>query len=69
MRSRLTAAAVVSIAFLLAIWFAFLSVEVQRIGPNLCGPSANEPCYQPALKGGFPFAYLIDAPAFQGSGS
>jgi hypothetical protein len=29
---------------------------------NLCGPGHTTPCYQPALKGGFPFAYSFDAP-------
>lgn len=29
---------------------------------NLCGPTAMDPCYKPALKGGFPVAYLFDAP-------
>lgn len=29
---------------------------------NMCGPSTNDPCYEPALKGGFPVAYLFDAP-------
>ena len=25
-------------------------------------PSISDPCYQPALKGGFPLAYLTDVP-------
>lgn len=44
------------------------SAYVERMGPeqvqygNLCGAAGSDPCYQPALKGGFPFAYLVDAP-------
>jgi hypothetical protein len=47
---------------------ALLSVRVQRVGPeqvvysNLCGPATSDLCYKPVLKGGFPFAYLFDAP-------
>ncbi len=57
-----------SVALILAIALALLSVRVERIGPelaaygNLCGPSAADPCYEPVLKGGFPLAYLFDAP-------
>jgi len=58
----------VSLAFVLASTLAILSVLVERTGPeleeygNLCGPTSNDPCYKPVLKGGFPFAYLFDAP-------
>jgi len=58
----------ISVAFILAIMLAFLSVHVERIGPelavygNLCGPSGSDFCYKPVLKGGFPVAYLFDAP-------
>lgn len=51
-----------------AIALALLSVHVERTGPdlvqygNLCGPAATDPCYRPVLKGGFPIAYLFDAP-------
>jgi hypothetical protein len=51
----------------LAIGLALLSVRIQRHGPeqvvysNLCGPAASDLCYRPALKGGFPVAYLFDA--------
>ena len=68
MHSRLAAVTLVGIALLLAVFLALMSVEIERIGPeqiqygNLCGPLANGPCYQPALKGGFPFPYLVDAP-------
>lgn len=60
---RLLGAALIS-----AITLAFLSVYVERVGPelaaygNLCGPSAADPCYKPVLKGGFPVAYLFDVP-------
>lgn len=55
-------------ALISAITLAFLSVHVERIGPelvaygNLCGPSGYDSCYKPVLKGGFPVAYLFDAP-------
>jgi len=58
----------ISVAFISAITLAFLSVHVERIGPelavygNLCGPSGSDFCYKPVLKGGFPVAYLFDAP-------
>ena len=57
-----------SLALVLAIALALLSVRVQRAGPervvysNLCGPTASDLCYKPVLKGGFPVAYLFDAP-------
>ena len=41
---------------------------VQRKGPeevvysNLCGPTMSDLCYKKVLKGGFPIAYLFDAP-------
>ena len=55
-------------ALILAITLAFLSVYIERVGPemgmvgNLCGSNAADPCYEPLLKGGFPVAYLFDAP-------
>lgn len=58
----------INVAFISAITLAFLSVRVERIGPelavyeNLCGPSGSDFCYKPVLKGGFPAAYLFDAP-------
>lgn len=57
-----------SLALIAAIALALLSVYVERSGPelavygNLCGPRATDPCYKPALKAGFPVAYLFDAP-------
>lgn len=47
---------------------ALLSVLVERRGPeqvaygNLRGADTSQPCLEPALKGGFPFAYLTDVP-------
>jgi hypothetical protein len=67
MRSRLSKLGLASLAFVLACAPALLSVLAQREGPefkaygNLCGPASNEDCYKPVLKGGFPFAYLLDA--------
>lgn len=55
-------------ALAFAITLAFLSAFVERTGPelveygNLCGLNASDPCYEPVLKGGFPVAYLFDAP-------
>jgi hypothetical protein len=56
------------LALIAAITLALLSANIERTGPeqvqygNLCGPAASDPCYKPALKGGFPIAYLFDAP-------
>ncbi len=58
----------IGLALVLAILLALASVMIERTGPeqvaygNLCGAAAADPCYQPALKAGFPFAYLVDAP-------
>jgi hypothetical protein len=57
-----------SIACIAAITLALGSVYIERVGPeraaygNLCGPRTDDPCLEPVLKGGFPFAYLFDAP-------
>ena len=65
---RLSKLSLIGVALISAIMLAFMSVCVERVGPelaaygNLCGPSAVDPCYKPALKGGFPVAYLFDAP-------
>ena len=65
---RLTKLSLIAVALISAITLALLSVCVERIGPelavygNLCGQSAADPCYKPVLKGGFPVAYLVDAP-------
>jgi hypothetical protein len=56
------------LTLVLAIVLALLSVRVERVGPelvvygNVCGPTGSDLCYKPWLKGGFPFAYLFDAP-------
>lgn len=53
---------------LLAVLLALASVLVQGHGPeqvadgNVCGPRGDGPCLRPALKGGFPVAYLVDRP-------
>lgn len=66
MKERLAKASL--LALMAAIVLALASVHVERIGPrlvqygNLCGPIAADPCYQPELKGGFPVAFLFDAP-------
>jgi hypothetical protein len=58
----------IALGLVLSITVAILSVNVERIGPeqieygNLCGPSSSDACYKPAFKGGFPVAFLIDAP-------
>ena len=62
------AVGLVGLTLVLAITLAGLSVFVERAGPelaaygNLCGPNGNSDCMEPVLKGGFPFAYLFDAP-------
>jgi hypothetical protein len=56
------------VALVLATALAVLSAWIHRVGPeqvvysNLCGPTNSDLCYKPVLKGGFPFAYLFDAP-------
>jgi hypothetical protein len=60
------------VAVLVAAVAAFIltcaSCAYQRRGPelvvvgNVCGPSGNDLCYEPVLKGGFPLAYIYDAP-------
>lgn len=56
------------VVFILAITLSLMSSYVERIGPdmvsygNVCGPTGNDKCYKPALKGGFPVPYLYDAP-------
>ena len=53
---------------MLAVVLALLSVRIERRGPeqvvygNVCGRAGSELCYRPVLKGGFPVAYLLDAP-------
>jgi hypothetical protein len=65
---RLSKSSMTGFAFVMAVTLAFLSVCVERVGPelvtygNLCGPGGVAPCYKPVLKGGYPVAYLFDAP-------
>ena len=65
---RSTKLSLIVVALISAITLAFLSVCIERMGPelaaygNLCGRSGSDPCYEPVLKGGFPAAYLFDAP-------
>ncbi len=55
-------------AIALALALTAGSVLIQSVGPelsvsgNLCGPTGDQFCYEPTLKGGFPFAYLYDKP-------
>ena len=56
--SRLTKVSLVCLA--LAITLAILSVFVERVGPELVQYGDSD--FRPVLKGGFPFAYLFDAP-------
>lgn len=68
MKRRLSTPRAMGLALILAITLAFFSVYVEQVGPqlvqygNLCGVAGFEPCYKLALKGGFPVAYLFDAP-------
>jgi hypothetical protein len=56
------------LATIVALVLALFSMRIQRRGPeqvvfsNLCGPTHDDLCYKPVLKGGFPVAYLFDAP-------
>lgn len=58
----------VGFAAIAAMTLALTSVRVERVGPacaaygNVCGSESHDPCYKPVLKGGFPFAFLYDAP-------
>lgn len=68
MKSTFRSIVILARVFILAITLTLTSSYVERIGPdlvsygNLCGPTGDENCYKPALKGGFPFPYLYDAP-------
>ncbi len=52
----------------LALTLAALSSYVEHEGPaqvaygNLCGPAGDEACNEPELSGGYPLAFLFDAP-------
>ena len=58
--SRLIKVSLVGPALISAITLALLSVFVERVGPELAQYGDSD--YRPVLKGGFPFAYLFDAP-------
>lgn len=58
--SRLVKVSLIGLAFILAITLALLSVSVERVGPELVQYGDSD--YKPVLKGGFPIAYLFDAP-------
>jgi hypothetical protein len=68
MHRRWNKPAVAGLAVITAIVLTCMSVLVERTGPemvaygDLCGPTSHDPCYQPVLKGGFPVAWLYDAP-------
>lgn len=58
--SRLVKASLIGLSLILAITLALLSVSVEQVGPELVQYGDSD--YKPVLKGGFPFAYLFDAP-------
>jgi len=68
MKNALRKLSFLGLALILAITLALMSAHVEHVGPemvaygNLCGATASDLCYKPALKGGFPVAYLFDAP-------
>lgn len=70
-RLRLT---LLCLALVAATALTLLSVNIERIGPeqvqhgNLCGAPRFDPCYKPALKGGFPIGYLYDQPGISVEG-
>lgn len=68
MKNTLSTLIRIVLVLIAAITLALLSVRIERIGPdlvqysNLCEPANMDLCYKPALKGGFPVPYLVDAP-------
>ncbi len=58
--SRSTKINRIGFALVSAITLALLSVFVERAGPELA--QYGDLDYRPVLRGGFPFAYLFDAP-------
>jgi hypothetical protein len=74
MKRTLSRLSFTSLALAAATTLALLSVSVERVGPeqvqhgNLCGAPRFEPCYKPALKGGFPIGYLYDQPGISVEG-
>lgn len=68
MKNNLRKLSLLGLVLILAITLALMSAYVERVGPdmasygNMCGPTGSDQCYEPVLKGGFPFPYLFDAP-------
>jgi hypothetical protein len=60
MMSRLIKISRIAYAFGSAITLALLSVCVERAGPELA--QYGDSIFKPVLRGGFPVAYLFDAP-------
>lgn len=58
--SRLVKVSLTGLSLILAITLALLSACVEQVGPELVQYGDSD--YRPVLKGGFPFAYLFDAP-------
>jgi hypothetical protein len=58
--SRLIKASWIAYALIAAITLALLSVGVERTGPELA--RYGDSIFKPELRGGFPLAYLYDAP-------
>lgn len=58
--SRLIKASWMAYALIPAVTLALLSVLVERTGPELV--QYGDAIFEPALRGGFPLAYLFDAP-------
>lgn len=54
--------------FLSALLLAGFSSNIERNGPevaaygDMCGATQDQPCMKPRLNGGYPWAYLFDAP-------
>lgn len=57
-----------SVLLFVGLVLALASMRIQRRGPkqvaygNPCGPTGDDLCYRPVLKGGFPVAFLLDVP-------
>lgn len=64
--SRSTKVSLIGIALISAITLALLSVLVERVGPELVQYGDSD--FRPVLKGGFPIAYLFDAPGISVEG-
>ena len=58
--SRLKKVRSIGLAILAAVVLAFVSASFLQVGPELVQYGDSD--YRPVLKGGFPVAYLFDAP-------